>query len=90
MSFGENCTFPAGLRGTLSRSNWPADPAAGHSLGSSIDFVRICVPLRVRVHRGALLITRVPCGHRWSHAPPWGQPIGPICAVDEVFFKREC
>ena len=25
-----------------------------------------------------------------SHAPPWGQPIGPICAVDEVFFKREC
>ena len=23
---GESCTFPAGLRGTLSRSNWPVEP----------------------------------------------------------------
>ncbi len=44
MSLGENCTFPAGRPGTLSRSNWPADPATGHSLGSSIDLGRICVP----------------------------------------------
>jgi carbon-monoxide dehydrogenase large subunit len=33
-----------GLRGTLSRSTWPADPATGHSLGSSIDLVGIFVP----------------------------------------------
>ncbi len=49
MSSGENCTFPAGLRGTSSQSSWPADPAPSHSFGSSIDLARICVPLIARI-----------------------------------------
>src|SRR5438128_11226336 len=45
MSSGGKCTCSGSRPGTSCRSNGPADPATGHSLGSSIELVRICVPL---------------------------------------------